>query len=172
MWFSAGMIPNFLNFNNLGVANRWGLVVAFGIQAFNVILLRNYFEGVPSEIEEAARIDGASEFQVFTKIYLPMSKAALATVTLFNATSRWNGFFWAEILLGNNNDQPLQVFLRRSLENHRQELDVLANTTYLRFSPDSYMYAILVLSIIPIIIIYPFIQKYFAKGVNLGGVKG
>ena len=172
MWFSAGMIPNFLNYTNMGVDNRWGMIVAFGVQAFNIILLRNYFEGVPSEIEEAARIDGASEIQLFTKIYLPMSKAALATITLFYATSRWNGFFWSQILLMNNNDQPLQVYLISQLAEFRTVLDNLPNTDLLTFSPDSYAYAILVLSIIPIIIVYPFIQKFFAKGVNMGGVKG
>ena len=157
---------------NLSVDNRWGLIVAFGVQAVNVILLRNYFESVPSEIEEAARIDGASEFQMFATIYLPMSKAALATVTLFYATSRWNGYFWANILLKNAQEKPLQVFLREELLYYHTLIDNMIGSDTLGFSPDSYAYAILICSIIPILIIYPFIQKYFAKGVNMGGVKG
>lgn len=172
MWFSAGMIPSYLNYVNLNVNNRWGLVVAFGVQAFNIILLRNYFESVPSEIEEAARIDGASEFQMFATIYLPMSKAALATVTLFYATSRWNGYFWANILLKNSQEKPLQVFLREEVESYRTLIENMIGKDNLSFSPDSYAYAILICSIIPILIIYPFIQKYFARGVNMGGVKG
>ncbi|WP_025724495.1 carbohydrate ABC transporter permease [Acholeplasma granularum] len=172
MWFSAGMIPSYLNYVEMGVDNRWGMVFAFGVQAFNIILLRNYFESVPSEIEEAARIDGASEFQMLSSIYLPMSKAALATVTLFYATSRWNGYFWASILLKNSQEKPLQVFLREEMQSYQTLLDNMLGADTLAFSPDSYAYAILICSIIPILIIYPFIQKYFARGVNMGGVKG
>lgn len=171
MWFSAGMIPSFLNYTSMGVDNKWGIIIAFGVQAYNIILLRNYFESVPQEIEEAARIDGANEFQLFTKIYLPMSTAALATVTLFYATSRWNGYFWASVLLKNPHEKPLQVFLRSEIITYRTLIENMVTDT-LEFSPDSYAYAILICSIIPILIIYPYIQKYFARGVNLGGVKG
>ncbi len=170
MWFNAGMIPTYLNYVNMGVDNRWGIVVAFGIQAYNIILLRNYFEGIPKEIEEAAIIDGANEFQVFSKVYLPMSKAALATVTLFYATSRWNGYFWSRLLLKEINEQPLQVYLRQLVENFRQIYDEMPID--IGYSADSLVYAMIICSIIPVLIIYPFIQKYFAKGVNLGGVKG
>jgi putative aldouronate transport system permease protein len=171
MWFSAGMIPSYLNYMGMGVNTRWGIIFAFGVQAFNIILLRNYFESVPKEIEEAARIDGASEFQTFSHIYLPMSTAAIATVTLFYATSRWNGYFWASILLQSANEKPLQVFLRTEIMTYRTLIEnmVIDNLT---FAPDSYAYAILVCSILPILIVYPYIQKYFARGVNLGGVKG
>jgi putative aldouronate transport system permease protein len=171
MWFSAGMIPSYLNYTKLGVDNRWGIIVAFGVQAFNIILLRNYFEAVPKEIEEAAKVDGASEFQMFSKIYLPMSTAALATVTLFYATSRWNGYFWASVLLRGANEKPLQVFLRTEIMTYRTLIENMT-TDNITFSPDSYAYAILVCSIIPILVIYPYIQKYFARGVNVGGVKG
>lgn len=171
MWFSAGMIPSYLNYMKLGVDNRWGIIVAFGVQAFNIVLLRNYFEAVPKEIEEAAKVDGASEFQMFSKIYLPMSTAALATVTLFYATSRWNGYFWASVLLRGANEKPLQVFLRTEIMTYRTLIENMT-TDNITFSPDSYAYAILVCSIIPILVIYPYIQKYFARGVNVGGVKG
>jgi len=170
MWFNAGMIPTYLNYVQMGVANRWGIVVAFGVQAYNIILLRNYFEGIPKEIEEAAIIDGANEFQVFSKVYLPMSKAALATVTLFYATSRWNGYFWSRLLLKEKNEQPLQVYLRQLVEDFRQIFDEMPID--IGYSADSLVYAMIICSIIPVLIIYPFIQKYFAKGVNLGGVKG
>lgn len=170
MWFTAGMIPSYINYKSLGVDNRWGVIVAFGVQAYNIVLLRNYFSGVPSEVEEAARIDGANEFQIFMRIYLPMSKAALATVTLFYAVSRWNAYFWASLLL-KGNEQGLQVYMRQKWE----QLDNLIseNPAMLQnYTPDTLMYAIIICSVIPVIIIYPLIQKYFAAGVNLGGVKG
>ncbi len=167
MWFSAGMIPTYNNFVNLGVNNRYMYIIALGFNAFNIILLRNYFSSVPTEIEEAATIDGATEFQLLTKIYIPMSKASIATVTMFYAISRWNGYLWAQMLLGPE-DQPLQVYIRRVLEDVMQDNQAAAEVNY---SPYSMQYALLVCSIIPIIIIYPKIQKYFAAGVNVGGVK-
>jgi putative aldouronate transport system permease protein len=170
MWFSAGMIPTYLNYYSMGVNNRWGFVFAFGIQAFNIILLRSYFEAIPGEIDEAAKIDGANEFQVFIKIYVPMSTASLITVALFYATNRWNGYFWANLLLRDEADMPLQVAMRRLIEYYSQFAD--NSPEDLPFAVDSYMYAILVCSIIPVLIIYPFIQKYFARGTNVGGVKG
>ncbi|GHV37005.1 sugar ABC transporter permease [Spirochaetia bacterium] len=170
MWFSAGMIPTYLNYYNMGVNNRWGFVFAFGIQAFNIILLRSYFETIPAEIDEAATIDGANEFQVFAKIYLPMSTASIITVALFYATNRWNGYFWANLLLWDEADAPLQVTMRRMIEYYSQFAD--NSPLELPFATDSYMFAILVCSIVPVLIIYPFIQKYFARGTNLGGVKG
>lgn len=170
MWFNAGMIPTYLNYVNMGVANRWGIVFAFGVQAYNIILLRNYFEGVPKSIDEAARIDGVNEFQMLTKIYVPMSKAALATVTLFYATSRWNGYFWSRLLLSETLEQPLQVYMRIRVEDYQAMFDNMP--VDLPYAADSFIYAILVCSIIPVLIIYPYIQQYFARGVNLGGVKG
>lgn len=170
MWFNAGMIPTYLNYVNMGVANRWGIIFAFGIQAYNIILLRNYFEGVPKEIEEAARIDGVNEFQLLSQIFIPMSKAAMATVTLFYATGRWNGYFWSRMLLTDPMELPLQVYMRIKVENYQAIFDDMPID--LPYAADSYIYAILVCSIIPVLIIYPYIQKYFAKGVNLGGVKG
>jgi len=169
MWFSAGMVPLYLNYVNMGVNNRWGIIVAFGVQAFNIILLRNFFEAIPKEIEEAARIDGANEFQLLFQIYVPMSKAALATVTLFYATSRWNGYFWSRMLLTNPMELPLQVYMRILIENYQSMFENMPID--LPYAADSYIYAVLVCSIIPVMIIYPYIQRYFARGVNLGGVK-
>lgn len=168
MWFSAGLIPMLFNYKDLFVNNRWGIIYGFGIQAFNIILLKNYFVSISKEIEEAAIVDGANEVQLLTSIYLPMSKSALATVTLFYALSRWNGYFWNMTLVGNSDEWPLQVVLRRIVA---QAGDSELDTTKLTFSLNSLAYAAIVLSVIPIIIIYPYLQKYFAKGVNVGGVK-
>lgn len=170
MWFSAGMIPLYLNYKSMGVDNRWGMVVAFGVQAYNIILLRNYFSSIPKEMEEAAIVDGANEFQLFSKVYIPMSTASIATVTLFYAISRWNGYYWARMLLANPYEQPLQVYLRQLIENYQKLYD--ESPVNLSYSADSLAYAIIVCSIVPVLVIYPYIQKYFAKGVNMGGVKG
>ena len=177
MLFSAGLVPQYLNylatkdvFNSIGIMDdKWLVVIAMGMAAMNIILLRNAFEGVPSEIEEAAIVDGATEFQVLSKVYIPMCKSTIATVTLFFAISRWNGYFWARQMISNSNEHPLQVFIRLRLEEFTDPEQMAGwNEVY---SADSVIYALLVCSIVPILIIYPFIQKYFAKGVNMGGVK-
>lgn len=177
MWFSAGIVPQYLNylatkdvFNKMGIMDdKWLVVIAMGMAAMNIILLRNAFEGVPSEIEEAAIVDGASEFQVLSQVYIPMSKSTIATVALFFAISRWNGYFWARQMISNSNEHPLQVFIRLRLEQYTDP-ETMAGWNE-AFASDSVIYALIVCSIVPILIIYPFIQKYFAKGVNVGGVK-
>ncbi len=177
MWFSAGMVPMYLNyistqevFGSVGITDdKWLVVIAMGMQAMNIILLRNAFEGVPSEIEEAAIVDGATELQVLSKVYLPMCKSTIATVALFFGISRWNGYYWARQMISNSNEHPLQVFIRLKLEQLTDsEFTVGWNKPY---AADSAIYALIVCSIVPILVIYPFIQKYFAKGVNVGGVK-
>jgi len=177
MWFSAGLVPQYLNyldtkdiFNSIGIMDdKWLVVIAMGMAAMNIILLRNAFEGVPSEIEEAAIVDGASEFQVLRQVYIPMSKSTIATVALFFAISRWNGYFWARQMISNSNEHPLQVFIRLQLEQYTDP-EFMAGWNEV-FASDSMIYALIVCSIVPILVIYPFIQKYFAKGVNVGGVK-
>ena len=177
MWFSAGLVPQYLNylatkevFNAVGITDdKWLVVIAMGMAAMNIILLRNAFEGVPSEIEEAAIVDGATEFQVLSKVYIPMSKSTIATVSLFFAISRWNGYFWARQMISNKNEHPLQVFIRLKLEEFTDP-EAMAGWNEV-YASDSVIYALIVCSIVPILIIYPFIQKYFAKGVNVGGVK-
>ncbi len=180
MWFSAGLVPQYLNylatrdvFNSIGITDdKWLIVIAMGMAAMNIILLRNAFEGVPAEIEEAAIVDGATEMQVLGKVYLPMCKSTIATVTLFFAISRWNGYFWARQMIQNQQEWPLQVYIRDTLERYT-DLDFLAGWDQLHptYSANSAIYALIVCAVIPILIIYPFIQKYFAKGVNVGGVK-
>jgi putative aldouronate transport system permease protein len=177
MWFSAGIVPQYLNylqtqkvFAAIGITDvKWLIVIAMGMAAMNIILLRNAFEGVPSDIEEAAIVDGATELQVLTKVYIPMSKSTIATVALFFAISRWNGYFWARQMITNSNEHPLQVFIRLKLEEFTDP-DIMTGWNEV-YASDSIIYALIVCSIVPILIIYPFIQKYFAKGVNVGGVK-
>ena len=177
MWFSAGIVPQYLNylstrdvFNSIGISDdKWLVVIAMGMAAMNIILLRNAFEGVPSEVEEAAIVDGATEMQVLSTVYIPMSKSTIATVALFFAISRWNGYFWARQMIQNSNEHPLQVFIRLQLEQFTDP-ETMAGWNQ-PYASDSVIYALIVCSIVPILIIYPFIQKYFAKGTNVGGVK-
>ena len=177
MWFSAGIVPQYLNylatkkvFNGIGIMDdKWLVVIAMGMAAMNIILLRNAFENVPSEIEEAAIVDGATEFGVLNKVFIPMSKSTIATVALFFAISRWNGYFWARQMISNAHEHPLQVFIRLTLEDYTNS-ETMAGWNEI-YASDSVIYALIVCSIVPILIIYPFIQKYFAKGTNAGGVK-
>lgn len=178
MWFSAGVVPQFLNYTatqnimySIGIMDdKWLVVIAMGMAAMNIILLRNAFEGVPAEIEEAAVVDGATELQVLTKVYIPMSKSTIATVGLFFGISRWNGYYWARTMMKNTNEWPLQVYIRNYLEQYiwNSDTQTIFNNSY---SNNSIVYAMVISAIIPILIIYPYIQKYFAKGVNMGGVK-
>lgn len=167
MWFNAGLIPTYNNFKNFDVTNREMFIIALGFNAFNIVLLRNYFSSVPTEIEEAATIDGATEFQILMRVYIPMSKASIVTVAMFYAVSRWNGYIWAQMLLGDPNQQPLTVYIRNKLEEMTAEnaIDPSGYSIYAQ------QYAFIVCSIIPIIVIYPTLQKYFAAGINVGGVK-
>ncbi len=177
MWFSAGIVPQYLNylatqrvFGKFGITDdKWLVVIAMGMAAMNIILLRNAFEGVPSEIEEAAIVDGASEFQVLSKVYVPMTKSTIATVALFFGISRWNGYYWARMMIRDKNEHPLQVFIRLKLEEFTNPEEMAGWSE--SYASDSIIYALIVCSVIPILIIYPFIQKYFAKGTNAGGVK-
>lgn len=169
MWFSAGMIPTYQNFHdNFHVDNKYMFIIALGFNAFNIILLRNYFSSVPTEIEEAATIDGANEFQILTKVYVPMSKASIVTVAMFYAVARWNGYLWAQMLLTNPADQLLTVFIKAQVP---QLMEEITNGKVVSYAVDSLQYAFIVCSIIPVIVVYPKLQKYFAAGVNVGGVK-
>ena len=171
MWFNAGLIPTLNNFQTFHVENIYMYIIALGFSPFNIVLLRNYFSSISTEIEEAATIDGATEFQILTKVYIPMSKSSIVTVAMFYAVSRWNGYLWAQMLLTPDN-HPLTVYIRRTIEDFvlRMEDDPAVASMY-DFSVYSIRYAFIVCSIIPIIIIYPKLQKYFAAGVNVGGVK-
>lgn len=203
MWFSAGVVATYNNYIDTaevfatiagskdatgavdinGIDLKWVVVIAMGMNATNIILLRNAFEGVPSEIEEAARIDGATEMQVLMNVFIPMSRATIATVALFFGISRWNGYFWAMKIMnyggGQSYSWPVQVYVRNFLETNTSLISPIDsdNNSWNTESRDTgasatgVLYAMVVCSVIPILIIYPFISKYFAKGVNMGGVK-
>ena len=172
MWFNAGLIPFFLNRRDIGLLDSYfGIIIGFAVNGFNLILLRNFFEAVPSSFEEAARMDGANDFQVLWKVYVPLAKPAIATVALFCMVSRWNGFFWAMVLLQDEDKIPLQVYLRHTIATLSDDPEFTATQLNASYSFETVSAAIIVCSIIPVLIIYPFIQKYFEKGILLGGVK-
>ena len=172
MWFHAGMIPVFLNIRDLGLLDtRTAVIVAFAVNAFNAILMRNFFENVPRSFEEAARMDGANDFQILWRVYVPLSKPAIITVALFCAVFRWNGYFWAMVILRDQDKLPLQVYLKEIIVELNMSDEFATDLLSASYSFETMIAAIIVLSIIPVIIIYPYIQKYFQKGVMLGGVK-
>ena len=176
MYFSGGMIPTFLLIQNLGLYNtRWVLLIFGAFSVYNCIICRSFFAGMPKELEEAAYIDGCSVIKTFTKIILPLSKALLGVMVLYFAVAHWNQYFQAMIYIHDDSMQPLQVFLRRIL--------ILAQSMASRDDMGEYAatladrealirYAVIVVSSAPLLIIYPFLQKYFDKGVMIGSVKG
>jgi len=173
MWFTPGFIPLYLNYTSLGTTNnRVMMLVSFGIQAFYIILLRNYFEAVPEEMEESAMIDGADDFTCFLKIYLPLSKPAMATVWLYYAMSRWNGYFWSIVLLKDMNKIPLQVYLKQKIIDQSLVWEYASSIGGQKYSYNTIIYALVVCSVIPVLLVFPYIQKFFTKGVMVGGVKG
>lgn len=172
MWFHAGMIPTFLNIRDLGLLDsRFGILIAFAVNAFNLILMRNYFESISSSFEEAARMDGGNDFQILWKVFIPLSKPAIATVTLLCAIGRWNGYFWSMVLLKDEHKIPLQVYLKKMIVEINVTEEFAGAAAGQTYSLETIVGAIIVMSIIPVMMIYPVVQKYFTKGVMLGGVK-
>lgn len=173
MWFDPGMIPRYLNFRDLNMINRYSSVIlGFAVNTFNVIILKSFFEAVPKALEESARIDGANQLQILFKIYMPLSSSAITTVSLFYAASRWNGYFWTMLLLTDERKSPLQVFLKKLIvdkSSASEATQILTSSD--PTSPTTIIYAVIVLSVIPMLIAYPFIQRFFKKGVNIGAVK-
>jgi len=173
MWFGAGMIPTFINFQELGLLGSfWGLIVGFAVNAFNIILLRGAFQSVSGEMIEAARIDGANDFQIFYRIAVPSIKPTTVTVAVMFGIGRWNGFFWTSIMLNDPNMIPLQVYLRRIVIEREINIEFVQVINEVAHSHATLIYAIIMLSMIPILIIFPYLSRFFRKGLMDGGMKG
>lgn len=172
MLFSPGIIPTYLVVKGAGLLDSlWALIVPTMVSAFNVVVLRAFFANLPSELTESARIDGAGELKTFGYIVLPLSKAVLSVIGLFYAVSYWNAFFSALLYLNDSKLWPLQLVLRTYVINDAQLGSAELGTE--RLPPQaSIQMAILVVSIVPILVVYPFLQRHFAKGVLTGAVKG
>jgi len=177
MMFSGGMIPNFLLIRNLGLMNTyWALWLSGLISTYNMIVLRTFFQGIPDSLEEAAQIDGAGDPYILVRIVLPLSGAALATITLFYAVGWWNTYFSAVMYISSSQMFPLMVKLRAMLDTammiavQGQTGGGSIETT--QVAAESFKAASIFVSVLPIILVYPFLQKYFVKGVMIGSVKG
>ncbi len=175
MFFSGGLIPTFLQVKALGLyGSRMAIILPTLLSTYNLIVLRTAFYAFPESLEEAAKIDGANDFQVLFKLVIPLSKATMAVVLLFYAVAKWNDWFQASIYLRERSKYPLQLYLREVLINSSTDSMTTGAATgqdALAVS-ESIKYATVMVSTLPILIIYPFLQKYFVKGVMIGAVKG
>ena len=166
MIFSGGMIPEYLVMKQLHLVNSmWVLVVKHGMNVYNLVLMRNFFEGIPASLFEAAKIDGCSPMGIFFKIVLPLSKAALASIGLMFAVGVWNDYSTVQIYITNRDQVNFQYILRVMV------MDGDTPVTQYSVSQSTLYYAAIVCAILPFMALYPFLQKYFVKGVNIGAVK-
>lgn len=175
MFFSGGMIPSYYVVKSLGMINSvWSLIVPNAISAFNLILMKTFIEAIPVSLEESAIIDGANEITVLFKIIVPLSVPAIATFTVFNAVIHWNEYFNAILYITRRRMWPLMLVLRELVI--EQELDSSFASTFTamerRANPFTIKMAAIVITTLPIIVIYPFMQKYFMKGIMIGSIKG
>jgi len=171
MLFAAGIIPNYLLIKELGLIDSiWALILPTLVSGFQVVLMRAFFLEVPKEILEAARIDGAGELKTLLRIVIPLSKASIAVIAFFNAVGYWNAYFNAVLYINDTAKWPLQLVLRAYVvDNSSMAIDVPLMAMP---SQQSLQMAILVLALVPICVLYPFLQKHFKKGVIIGAVKG
>lgn len=176
MVFSGGMIPSFLVIKNMHLLNTyWSLFLPGAISAFNLVIVKNFFEGIPKELEEAAIVDGCNDFWIFAKIILPLSKPVLASISLFYAVGHWNDYFGPMMYISNPKMEVIQIVLRRVvlLANGVATDGSMLDYGTLGAPPDKAVkMAVTVVATVPILLVYPFIQKYFTKGAMIGAVKG
>lgn len=173
MFFSGGMIPSYLWMVKLNlINNRLALILPGLVSSYNLIIMRNFFMAIPEGLEESAQIDGAGSIRIFFSIVLPISKAVLATVALWVMVGHWNAWFDATIYMRDADKLPLQVVLRRILMEGTQQIMDMNSTDTNHVTPDTLKAATTFVCMIPIMCVYPFVQKYFVKGVIVGSLKG
>ncbi|MCM3496555.1 MULTISPECIES: carbohydrate ABC transporter permease [unclassified Paenibacillus] len=173
MFFNGGMIPTFLVVKELGFVNTvWGMVLPGAVGTWNLLIMRTFFMGMPQELEESGKIDGLSEVGIFFRIVLPLSKPVLATIGLYYAVGMWNNFMGPLLYLRDADMQPLQVILRNIVLSGQftgTDGPVVGDIVVVE---DGLKFATIMVSTVPILLVYPFIQKYFVKGALIGSVKG
>lgn len=173
MFFSGGLIPTFLTVKNLGLYNTvWAIALPGAISTWNLIIMRTFFMGLPAELEESAQLDGANDFTIFARIILPLSKASIATIALFYGVGHWNNWFSGMIYFKNSKSYPLQTILRSIVINSEVSDEITVDEVINSISAEGIKYSTLVVSMVPMMAVYPFIQKYFVKGVMIGSLKG
>jgi putative aldouronate transport system permease protein len=173
MFFNGGLIPNYVLVTSLGLRNSlWAIVLPNAISVFNLLVMKAFFEGMPEELEEAGAVDGLDTYGSLRRIVLPLSKAVIATMTLFYAVSFWNSWFPAFLYLDDNNLFPVTIYLRNLIAGSTGGTDIsMTSDTSLQIAANIQAVTI-VLTALPIVTVYPFIQRYFVTGVTLGAVKG
>lgn len=174
MLFGGGLVPWYMTMKNLSLINTiWGLVLGGGLPVFNVILVMNYFRNLPKEMEESALMDGAGPWRILFGIFLPLSTPVLATILVFTIVGHWNEFFQALVLMTKNENYPLQSYIRQvALVIDPSKMDADAAKRLTTLSNQTLNAAKIFISMLPLLVIYPFLQKYFVKGITLGSVKG
>ena len=170
MFFNGGLIPNYLLINSLGFKNTiWAIVIPNAISIFNLLIMKSFFENFPKDLEEAASIDGLTTYGIFGRIVLPLSKAVIATMVLFYAVSFWNNWFQAFLYMDRSDLYPVTVYLRNLLAAATSTESLGADSAQIAANVQA---VTMVLTVLPIVCVYPFIQRYFVSGVMLGSVKG
>lgn len=174
MVFNAGMIPNYMNIRSLGLMDTLGaLVIPGAISTYNLIIVKNYFQSLPDELRESATLDGCSEPMILLKIIVPLSMPVLATITLFYAVGHWNSYMSAILYLRDSSKWPLQVILRNIVILSQMDMGSEdGNVLTYNIPQKAFKYATIFVATTPILLLYPFLQNYFIKGVMLGSVKG
>ncbi|MNY21638.1 L-arabinose transport system permease protein AraQ [compost metagenome] len=176
MFISGGLIPTYLVVQKLGLVDTmWALVLPPAISTFNMIIMKTYFEGIPMALQESAYLDGANEIQVLFKIIMPLSLPVMATMVLFYSVHHWNSFFPALIYLNDSEKFPVQVLLRNIViagEFSDQTSDIGSASSNFRVVAANYKFAVIIITILPILVVYPYLQKYFVKGAMIGALKG
>ena len=173
MFFSGGLMPFYLTIKSYGLYNSiWAVILPSAINTFNVIICRTSFESIPQSLEEAAEIDGAGHMTILTRIILPVNKAVMSVVALYVVVAYWNSWFNASIFLTTKTKFPLQLILREILvENQTNDMIVGVDTESVNSVSETIKYAVIIVSTLPVLCVYPFLQKYFVKGVLVGAVK-
>ncbi len=173
MYFNAGIIPDYLNIKRLGLLdNFWAMVLPIGISVFNMIIIKSFFQGLPDSLHESAEIDGASHWTILFRIYIPLSLPALATIALFYAVSRWNGFQDVRFYISSPRLYPLQFKLFQIISNLSSVESSMEGIAGPSIAKESMKSASIMFATIPILMIYPWLQRYFVTGVTLGAIKG
>jgi len=178
MYFSGGLIPSYLLVKNLGlIDSRLVLIISGSLSVYNMIVASTFFQNVPKGLEEAALIDGCTVAQTFIKIILPLSKALIGVMVLYYGVGHWNSYFDALIYISDTSKKPLQIFLRQILVTDQMSMAMSGRVSDEKLAEMEQLkhllkYAVIIVSSLPVLIMYPFLQKYFDKGVMLGSLKG
>jgi putative aldouronate transport system permease protein len=173
MVFFGGIIPAYMVVRTLGIIDTFAaLILPFFIVHFNMFIVKNYFEGLPESIEESAKIDGASDIRILISIVCPMSTPVLATVAMLYAVNYWNNYFHAVMYTNSTEMQTLQLFTFNTISNTQTIVERLVAGNYSNVSIDGIVSAVVVLSLIPIVALYPLVQRYMVQGITIGSVKG